>query len=182
MNRDDRLRAVEADLDARLRAAANALREASGTQVDAAIGLREILHTTQALADPPPEPTGATTAPRRSPRSELLRRSQRVALAVNLLLVVVLGALVVRVATLDRESAATSPTASTAPTAAATPSTTRPQMRTVASVPPACIDAADLADEVISKLDRNDRGQRLFSALRDYTIASQACRKAAASP
>ena len=66
-----------------------------------------------------------------------------------------------------------------APTTTAPPTTTRPQVKTVTSVPQACIDAADLADEVISKLDRNDRDQRLFSALRDYTIASQACRKEA---
>jgi hypothetical protein len=178
MNRDDRLPAVEADLDARLRAAAAALREASGTQVDAAIGLREILHTTHALAEPPPEPTGATTAPRRSTRSELLRRPQRVALAVNLLLVLVLGALVVRVATFDREPAPTRPiTASTATTTTAPAAT--PKLATTVQVPRACIDATDLADQVISKLDRNDRDARLFSALRDYTIASQACRKAA---
>jgi hypothetical protein len=179
MNRDDRLRAVEADLDARLRAAANALREASGTQVDAAIGLREILHTSSALADPPAGPTEPTAAPRRSPRPELLRSSQRVALAVNLLLVVVLGLLVVRVATLDREPAAARPTASTA---TSTTAPAAPKVVTRVQVPQACIDAADLADEVISKLDRRDRDQRLFSALRDYTIASQACRKQAASP
>jgi hypothetical protein len=72
------------------------------------------------------------------------------------------------------------PPTGAAPTTSAAPTTTRPaQLRTVPSVPQACIDAADLADEVISKLDRNDRDQRLFSALRDYTIASQACRKEA---
>jgi hypothetical protein len=67
--------------------------------------------------------------------------------------------------------------APTTPPTAPPPKSTPPQ--TVTSVPQACIDAADLADEVISKLDRNDRDQRLFSALRDYTIASQACRKEA---
>jgi hypothetical protein len=31
---------------------------------------------------------------------------------------------------------------------------------------------------VISKLNRTVRDERLFAALRDYTIASQACRRA----
>jgi hypothetical protein len=31
---------------------------------------------------------------------------------------------------------------------------------------------------VISRLNRNVRDERLFLALRDYTIASQACRRA----
>ena len=67
-----------------------------------------------------------------------------------------------------------------APTTAVTPTTTRPpQIKTVPSVPQACLDAAELADEVISRLDRNQRDGRLFSALRDYTVASQACRKEA---
>jgi hypothetical protein len=58
-------------------------------------------------------------------------------------------------------------------------STTKPQVRTVVSVPEECVDAAELADEVISRLDRNVRDERLFLALRDYTIASQACRREA---
>jgi hypothetical protein len=62
---------------------------------------------------------------------------------------------------------------------AATPPRAPAPPKTVTSVPKACLDAAELADEVISKLDRNDRDQRLFSALRDYTIASQACRREA---
>ena len=52
---------------------------------------------------------------------------------------------------------------------------------TSVTVPEACVDAAELADEVISRLDRNVRDQRLSLALRDYTVASQACRRAAAS-
>ena len=55
--------------------------------------------------------------------------------------------------------------------------TTKPQVRTV--VPEECVDAAELADEVISRLNRNVRDERLFLALRDYTIASQACRREA---
>ena len=51
--------------------------------------------------------------------------------------------------------------------------------RTVTSVPEQCIEAAELADEVISRMNRNIRDERLFLALRDYTIASQACRRQA---
>jgi hypothetical protein len=68
-------------------------------------------------------------------------------------------------------------TATTAPQASTTQTTARP--RTVVSVPEACVDAAELADEVISRLNRNDRDNRLALALRDYTIASQACRREA---
>jgi hypothetical protein len=51
--------------------------------------------------------------------------------------------------------------------------------RTVVSVPEQCVETAELADEVISRLNRNVRDERLFLALRDYTIASQACRREA---
>jgi hypothetical protein len=46
-------------------------------------------------------------------------------------------------------------------------------------VPEPCLDTAELGDEVIARLNRNQRDNRLFLALRDYTIASQACRKEA---
>jgi hypothetical protein len=69
------------------------------------------------------------------------------------------------------------PSPTTAPQAAPPPPTTAPKPKS--SVPQSCIDTAELADEVISRLDRNDRNQRLFSALRDYTVASQACRREA---
>jgi hypothetical protein len=49
----------------------------------------------------------------------------------------------------------------------------------VVSVPDDCLEAAQLADEVISRLNRNNRDNRLALALRDYTIASQACRREA---
>ncbi|MDF2743575.1 MAG: hypothetical protein K0S88_4952 [Actinomycetia bacterium] len=52
-------------------------------------------------------------------------------------------------------------------------------IRTKTSVPEACLDTAELGDEVIARLNRNQRDNRLFLALRDYTIASQACRKEA---
>jgi len=51
--------------------------------------------------------------------------------------------------------------------------------KTEVSVPEQCVETAELADEVISRLNRNVRDERLFLALRDYTIASQACRREA---
>ena len=68
-------------------------------------------------------------------------------------------------------------TATTAPQASTTQTTV--QGPTVVSVPEECVDAAELADEVISRLNRNVRDNRLALALRDYTIASQACRREA---
>jgi hypothetical protein len=71
-------------------------------------------------------------------------------------------------------SGATTPTSQ----AQATP-TTRPKVRTVVSVPDDCLETSELADEVISRLNRNNRDNRLAEMLRDYTIASQACRREA---
>jgi hypothetical protein len=62
------------------------------------------------------------------------------------------------------------------PTPEMTPETV---IRTRTSVPEACLDTAEHGDEVIARLNRNQRDNRLFLALRDYTIASQACRKEA---
>jgi hypothetical protein len=80
----------------------------------------------------------------------------------------------------DGPEAVPPPQATTATTAAPV-TTTQPtgQGPTVVSVPEECVDAAELADEVISRLNRNDRDNRLALALRDYTIASQACRREA---
>jgi hypothetical protein len=47
------------------------------------------------------------------------------------------------------------------------------------SVPQACLDAAERGDEVIARLTANIRDNRLAAQLRDYTIASQACRREA---
>ena len=47
------------------------------------------------------------------------------------------------------------------------------------SVPEECLEAAELADEVISRLTRNQRDNTLALDLRDYTVASQACRREA---
>jgi hypothetical protein len=65
--------------------------------------------------------------------------------------------------------------------AAAVPSPAPPEtvIRTRTSVPEACLEAVKLGDEVIARLTRNQRDNRLFPALRKYTIASQACRREA---
>jgi len=52
-------------------------------------------------------------------------------------------------------------------------------IKTRTSVPETCVETAELADEVISRLNRNDRDNRLAEMLRDYTINSQACRREA---
>ena len=70
----------------------------------------------------------------------------------------------------------TQPTTATRVQASSPPATL---IRTRTSVPDVCLDAAKLADEVISRLNRNIRDNRLAEMLRDYTIASQACRREA---
>jgi hypothetical protein len=175
MNFNDDLRAADTVLDHRLYAAGNALREASATQVDATSSLRVIL----LHADPAPEEPDGQPAPS-APATSLLRRPQRrLALAVNLLLVLALGVGflvgVQRGKDLGHLTPVPTPSASTA-----VPSTTRPApARTVTSIPEQCLKTAELADEVISRMNRNIRDERLFLALRDYTIASQACRREA---
>src|SRR6266511_4015687 len=52
-----------------------------------------------------------------------------------------------------------------------------PPARTV--VPPACLQTAQRGDELIALFTRNVRDRRLDSALKAYTLASQACRKEA---
>ena len=79
----------------------------------------------------------------------------------------------------DGPDPALSPQATTATTAPQASTTQPTRVRTLVSVPESCVDAAELADEVISRLNRNDRDNRLALALRDYTIASQACRREA---
>ena len=64
---------------------------------------------------------------------------------------------------------------------AATPAPPVTVIKTKTSVPEECVDAAELADEVISRLNRNQRDNALAVMLRDYTIASQACRREASS-
>jgi hypothetical protein len=54
-----------------------------------------------------------------------------------------------------------------------------PATRVVA--PPACLDTAKRADELMDLFTRNIRDRRLSLALKTYTLASQACRKEASS-
>jgi hypothetical protein len=68
------------------------------------------------------------------------------------------------------------PTPTSKAPAAAPPVTV---IKTKTSVPETCVETAELADEVISRLNRNDRDNRLAETLRDYTINSQACRREA---
>jgi hypothetical protein len=75
------------------------------------------------------------------------------------------------------EAAPPPPQTTTATTAAAPTTTARP--RTVVSVPEECMDAAEGADEIISKLIRNQRDNNLALALRDWSVANQACRREA---
>lgn len=172
------------NIDDRLRAASRALKESSIAQVDGATALREIvLHTgqpvghgpTTALPDQPQEPPPLAPSPPSAARWR--RRPQRLALAINLLLVLALG-IVIGIAATYRQDAAS--TASTTPIpAASSVVATRPLPQTSPKVPEACLDAVALADEIISRLNRNQRDNRLALALRDYTIASQNCRRAA---
>ncbi|HEX8862820.1 MAG TPA: hypothetical protein VGC06_27765 [Actinomycetes bacterium] len=54
-----------------------------------------------------------------------------------------------------------------------------PQTRVV--VPPACLETARRADELMDLFTRKVRDHRLSLALKEYTLASQACRKEASS-
>jgi hypothetical protein len=169
-------------IDDRLRAAGRALMESSSAQVDAAGRLQEIIgHAGRRLVGhghTPALPDEAGERPRPAapflpPAPRPSRNPQRLAIAVNLLLVLVVGVLLVRAAGFGRD------TAGSAPIPAATTVATQPEVVTRTKVPEACLDAADLADEVISRLNRNERDSRLTAVLRDYTIASQACRREA---
>ena len=189
MSPNDRPRTAEGTLEERLRAAGNALREASAAQVDAATGLREIVHGARAVPDDQAMPLAdqplgqpAAEAPPLAPPTRLLRASQRLALVVNLLLVVALGFALVRVTGDRRQPVATAPVVTattTVPQATALPQAPVPASTVAVRVPEACLDAAELADEVIARLNRNQRDNALALALRDYSVASQACRRAA---
>ena len=71
------------------------------------------------------------------------------------------------------------PTPTTVAAAVPPPAPPETVIRTRTSVPEACLEATKLGDEVIARLTRNQRDNRLFLALRKYTIASQACRREA---
>jgi hypothetical protein len=179
MNADDRLRAAaDSTLEERLRAAGNALREGSAHQVDAATGLREIVHGARAAADDRPGDQAAAAGPPPGPPARRwFLPPQRLALVVNLLLVVALSVLLVSVARDRRQPVSAAPvtTATTVP-----PVVTA--FRTRVTVPQECLDAAELADRVIARLNRNQRDNALALDLRDYAVASQACRREAAAP
>jgi hypothetical protein len=76
----------------------------------------------------------------------------------------------------EPEPPAAAPQTTTAPTAAPETTVATP---TVVSVPEQCLEAAELADEIISALNRNERTNRLGLNLRDYSVANQACREEA---
>ena len=176
MNFHDGLRAADTALDRRLYAAGNALREGSATQVDATSALRVIL----LHADPVPEEPEQQPAPSPSASATSLLRGpqRRLALAVNLLLVLALGVGFLIGVQRGQDTVPGGP-APTVQASTAVPSSTVTVTRTVTSVPEQCVETAELADEVIGRLNRNVRDKRLFLALRDYTIASQACRREA---
>jgi hypothetical protein len=170
------------NIDDRLRAAGKALKESGVAQVDAASRLREIVRRTgqpvahgrtAVLLDEPhesPRPLAPSLPPAAQPR----RTPQRLALVVNLLLVLLVlavGIVIGKGATSGQE------VASTTPAPAASTVVTHPKVRV--QVPEECLDAAELADDVIARLVGDLRDNRLAKDLRDYTIASQACRRAA---
>jgi hypothetical protein len=119
---------------------------------------------------PPPVLPPAPPVERRRPGWHL------VAAAVVLLLV---GTVLGWVLSPDGGSDSPPPAAATGTTTVQPTPTAKTVTKTVVSVPEQCLEAAELADEVISRLDRKIRDERLFLALRDYTIASQACRREA---
>ena len=174
-------------LEDRLRAAGSALREGSVTQVDAATGLRAIILCADPdagagdQAGPLDEPAGHPAPSLLPPAPPPLRRPQRLALAVNLLLVMALGTVLVVAVQRGQVTgpSATVPTARAATTTVPPSTVVKAEARTVTSVPEQCVEMAELADDIISRLNRNIRDERLFLALRDYTIASQACRREA---
>jgi hypothetical protein len=126
------------------------------------------------------EPGRAASPPVLPPAPPVERRRpswQLVAGAVVLLLV---GAVLGWVLSPDGGSDSPRAAAATGTTQVVPTTTTKATPpRTVVSVPEQCVETAELADEVISRLNRNVRDERLFLALRDYTIASQACRREA---
>ena len=136
------------------------------------------------LFEPPDtqEPERAEGPPALPPAPPVERKRPRWQLVGAAVLLVLLGSVFGWALAQGGSDDARPSASATAPTTAATaqPETTvKPEIRTVPSVPEQCVETAELADEVISRLNRNIRDERLFLALRDYTIASQACRREA---
>lgn len=73
----------------------------------------------------------------------------------------------------------TADTSSPTPTSIVTVTVPAPEPQTRTVVPPACLQTAQRGDELIVLFTRNVRDRRLDSALKAYTLASQACRKEA---
>jgi hypothetical protein len=65
------------------------------------------------------------------------------------------------------------------PTPTSTVTVPAPQPQPRAVVPPACLQTAQRGDQLIVLFTRDVRDRRLDSALKAYTLASQACRKEA---
>jgi hypothetical protein len=81
---------------------------------------------------------------------------------------------------LHRPTAASSlPTATSPPTATSVVTRVVPGPQTRSVAPPACLQTAQRGDELIDLFTRNIRDRRLSLALKNYTLASQACRKEA---
>jgi hypothetical protein len=134
-------------------------------------------------AEPEPEPEPAPPPERKAlpappPAPPLLVGRPRWWWAAALTLLFLVGGLFGWLLRGDGESPPPPPTPTTAQ-AVVPPAPPETVIRTKTSVPEACLDTAELGDEVIARLNRNQRDNRLFLALRDYTIASQACRKEA---
>ncbi|HSO53396.1 MAG TPA: hypothetical protein VL330_11735 [Actinomycetes bacterium] len=126
-----------------------------------------------------PERAGSPTLP---PPPAVERQRPRWQLVAAAALLVLLGTFfgwAIAQAGDDAQPEAAPPETTIPATTAQPETTTTPEPRTVVSVPEQCVETAELGDEVISRLNRNIRDERLFLALRDYTIASQACRREA---
>jgi hypothetical protein len=76
-------------------------------------------------------------------------------------------------------TASAAPPRATASTQAPATIPPAPPIQTRTSVPETCLQTVNLANEVIARLNRNIRDDRLFAAIRDYSIAAQACEKEA---
>ena len=130
------------------------------------------LFETESERQPPPVLPPAPVVERERPRWQLVG-----AALLLVLLGTVLGWVLAPDGGDDAPPQAATPTTTAQPVGPTT--TAKPQIRTQVSVPEQCVETAELGDEVISRLTRNVRDERLFLALRDYTIASQACRREA---
>ena len=147
------------NLDDRLRAAGRALQEGSATRST----------PPAAAGDRPPAACRWRTRPCRPSEPAAHARQpaappdQRLALAVNLLLVLALGVALVLVAGRARRGLDPARPPSAPPARARPPRSRRPAPWSPGpwSGSPACLEAAELADEIISALNRNQRDSRL---------------------